>query len=154
MEPDPAGLAERRDPSLRRRRGLGTFDYFTEAIVGKEAKSRGDYTSSEDDNVIVQGVSGDQYALGYFGYAYYEQNKDKLKSSRSTTAMRRMAPGNRACARHRRRWNLPPLSRPVFIYAKVKALQRPEVLGFVEFYLSKGPALVRRSSYIPITEGT
>ena len=57
----------------------GTFDYFTEAIVGKEAQSRGDYTSSEDDNVIVQGVSGDQNALGYFGYAYYEQNKDKLK---------------------------------------------------------------------------
>ncbi len=58
----------------------GTFDYFTEAIVGKEAQSRGDYTSSEDDNVIVQGVSGDQYALGYFGYSYYEQNKDKLKA--------------------------------------------------------------------------
>ena len=57
----------------------GTFDYFTEAIVGKEDASRGDYTSSEDDNVIVQGVSGDEYALGYFGYAYYEENKDKLK---------------------------------------------------------------------------
>ena len=57
----------------------GTFDYFTEAIVGKEDASRGDYTSSEDDNVIVQGVSGDENALGYFGYAYYEENKDKLK---------------------------------------------------------------------------
>src|SRR6185295_2427524 len=58
----------------------GTFDYFTEAIVGKEDQSRGDYTSSEDDNVIVQGVSGDQYALGYFGFAYYEENQDKLKA--------------------------------------------------------------------------
>ena len=58
----------------------GTFDYFTEAIVGTEDASRGDYTSSEDDNVIVQGVSGDEYALGYFGYAYYEENRERLES--------------------------------------------------------------------------
>jgi phosphate transport system substrate-binding protein len=131
----------------------GTFDYFTEAIVGKEAQSRGDYTSSEDDNVIVQGVSGDQYALGYFGYSYYEQNKDKLKlvpvdDGDAGNGAGPIAPSPETVAGGTYR----PLSRPVFIYAKVKALQRTEVLNFVEFYLSKGAALVREVGYIPMTE--
>ncbi|MBA2304526.1 MAG: PstS family phosphate ABC transporter substrate-binding protein [Acidobacteria bacterium] len=131
----------------------GTFDYFTEAIVGKEAQSRGDYTSSEDDNVIVQGVSGDQYALGYFGYAYYEQNQDKLKR----VAVDDEDPGNGAgpiapTPETVSGGTYRPLSRPIFIYAKVTALERPEVLNFVEFYLSKGAALVREVGYIPMTE--
>jgi phosphate transport system substrate-binding protein len=131
----------------------GTFDYFTEAIVGKEAQSRGDYTSSEDDNVIVQGVSGDQNALGYFGYSYYEQNKDKLKllaidDGDATNGAGPIAPSPETVAGGTYR----PLSRPVFIYAKVKALQRPEVLNFVDFYLTKGAALVREVGYIPMTE--
>ena len=131
----------------------GTFDYFTEAVVGKEAQSRGDYTSSEDDNVIVQGVSGDQYALGYFGYSYYEQNKDKLKAlavddGDAANGAGPIAPAPDTVAGGTYR----PLSRPVFIYVKVKALQRPEVLKFVEFYLSKGAALVREVGYIPMTE--
>ena len=131
----------------------GTFDYFTEAIVGKEAQSRGDYTSSEDDNVIVQGVSGDQYALGYFGYSYYEQNKDKLKvlpvdDGDASNGAGPIAPSPESVAGGTYR----PLSRPVFVYVKVKALERPEVLKFVEFYLSKGAALVREVGYIPMTE--
>lgn len=131
----------------------GTFDYFTEAIMGKEAMSRGDYTSSEDDNVIVQGVSGDQYALGYFGYAYYEQNKDKLKivgvdDGDATNGDGPIAPSPETVAGGTYR----PLSRPVFIYVKVKALQRPEVLSFVEFFLTKGHALAREVGYIPMTD--
>jgi len=131
----------------------GTFDYFTEAIVGKEAQSRGDYTSSEDDNVIVQGVSSDEVALGYFGYAYYEQNKDKLKlvaidDGDATNGDGPIAPSPETVAEGTYR----PLSRPIFIYPKVRALERPEVLDFVVFYLSKGAPLVREVGYIPLTE--
>jgi phosphate transport system substrate-binding protein len=132
----------------------GTFDYFTEAIVGKESQSRGDYTSSEDDNVIVQGVSGDVNALGYFGYAYYEQNKDKLKlvpvdDGDAANGAGPIAPSPETVANGTYR----PLSRPVFIYPKVKALDRPEVKSFIEFYLDKGPALVREVGYIPLAAG-
>jgi phosphate transport system substrate-binding protein len=131
----------------------GTFDYFTEAIVGKEAQSRGDYTSSEDDNVIVQGVSGDESALGYFGYAYYEQNKDKLKivavdDGDASNGAGPIAPSPDTVANGTYR----PLSRPIFIYPKVRALDRPEVLKFVEFFLSQGAPLVREVGYIPLTE--
>ncbi len=129
----------------------GTFDYFTEAIVGKEGQSRGDYTSSEDDNVIVQGVSGDVNALGYFGYAYYEQNKDKLKvvavdDGDPANGAGPIAPSPETVSNG----TYSPLSRPVFIYPKVKALDRPEVKSFLEFYLDKGPALVREVGYIPL----
>ena len=130
----------------------GTFDYFTEVIGGKTGASRGDYTSSEDDNVIVQGVSGDPNALGYFGYAYYEQNKDKLKlvaidDGDATNGAGAIVPSPDTVANGTYR----PLSRPVFIYAKVKALDRPEVKSFVDFYLDKGPALVREVGYVPMT---
>lgn len=131
----------------------GTFDYFTEAVVGKEAQSRGDYTSSEDDNVIVQGVSGDELALGYFGYAYYEENKDKLKlvavdDGDDKNGQGPIAPSPETVKNGTYR----PLSRPVFIYPKLKALDRPEVKGFVDFYLSKGIPLIREVGYIPLTD--
>jgi phosphate transport system substrate-binding protein len=131
----------------------GTFDYFTEAIVGKEAQSRGDYTSSEDDNVIVQGVSGDPLALGYFGYAYYEENKDKLKlvgidDGDDKNGQGAIAPSPETVKNGTYR----PLSRPVFIYPKLKALDRPEVKSFVDFYLSKGIPLIREVGYIPLTD--
>ena len=131
----------------------GTFDYFTEAIVGKEAQSRGDYTSSEDDNVIVQGVGNDELALGYFGYAYYEENKDKLKlvavdDGDDTNGKGPVAPSPETVKDGTYR----PLSRPVFIYPKVAALDRPEVKSFMEFYLSKGIPLVREVGYIPLTD--
>ena len=130
----------------------GTFDYFTEVIAGKTAASRGDYTSSEDDNVIVQGVSGDVNALGYFGYAYYENNKDKLKlvpvdDGDATNGNGPIAPSPETVANGTYR----PLSRPIFIYVKTKALDRPEVKSFVDFYLDKGAALVREVGYVPLT---
>lgn len=131
----------------------GTFDYFTEAVVGKEAQSRGDYTSSEDDNVIVQGVSGDELALGYFGYAYYEENKDKLRLVAIDDGDEKNGQGPIAPSPDTvKNGTYRPLSRPVFIYPKLKALDRPEVKSFVDFYLSKGMALIREVGYIPLTD--
>jgi phosphate transport system substrate-binding protein len=131
----------------------GTFDYFTEAIVGKSKASRGDYTSSEDDNVIVQGVGGDENALGYFGFAYYEQNHDKLKlvaidDGDDTNGAGPIAPSPESVKTGSYR----PLSRPIFIYAKVKALERPEVKSFIDFYLNQGIPLIREVGYIPLTD--
>ena len=128
----------------------GTFDYFTEAIIGKEDESRGDYTSSEDDNVIVQGVSGDEYALGYFGFAYYEENKDKLKlvavdDGDDTNGKGPILPSPETVKNGTYR----PLSRPIFIYPKVKALDRPEVKSFVDFYLTQGRAAGARGGLHP-----
>jgi phosphate transport system substrate-binding protein len=129
----------------------GTFDYFTEAIAGKEDASRGDYTSSEDDNVIVQGVSGDENALGYFGFAYYQENKDKLKlvavdDGDEANGKGAILPSLETVKDGTYR----PLSRPVFIYPKVKALDRPEVRSFVDFYLKEGVPLVAEVGYIPL----
>lgn len=132
----------------------GTFDYFTEAIVGKEDQSRGDYTSSEDDNIIVQGVAGDELALGYFGFAYYEENQGKLKllgidDGDDTNGSGPIQPSPQTVKDGTYR----PLSRPVFIYPTVKALERPEVLSFLDFFLSKGVPLVREVGYIPLADG-
>lgn len=132
----------------------GTFDYFTEAIVGKEDQSRGDFTSSEDDNVIVQGVSGDELSLGYFGYAYYEENKAKLKlvaidDGDDTNGTGAIAPSPETVKDGTYR----PLSRPIFIYPKVKALERSEIREFIDFYLTKGVPLVREVGYIPLADG-
>ena len=129
----------------------GTFDYFTEAIVGKSKASRGDYTSSEDDNVIVQGVSGDEGALGYFGLAYYEQNQAKLKlvpidDGNEANGAGPIAPSLDTVKNGSYR----PLSRPVFIYPKVKALDRAEVKNFIDFYLTKGVPLIREVGYVPL----
>jgi phosphate transport system substrate-binding protein len=113
----------------------GTFEYFTEAMVGKAKSSRGDYTASEDDNVLVQGVSRDVNAIGYFGYAYYAENKAKLKEPSAANVEN----GTYA-----------PLSRPIFIYVKAKSLQKPEVKEFVEFYMKNGAALTKEVKYVPL----
>jgi phosphate transport system substrate-binding protein len=131
----------------------GTFDYFTEAINGKMDESRGDYTSSEDDNVIVQGVSSDEYALGYFGFAYFRENKDKLKllavdDGDDSNGKGPILPS----ADTVRDGTYRPLSRPVFIYPKVKSLERAEVRAFVDYYLNNGRTLVDEVGYIPLTE--
>ena len=131
----------------------GTFDYFTEVIVGKPKASRGDYTSSEDDNVIVQGVGGDEGALGYFGFAYYEQNHGRLKvvpidDEDDSNGKGPITPSPESVKNGTYR----PLSRPIFIYPKVQALARPEVRSFVEFYLSKGVPLVREVGYVPLSD--
>jgi phosphate transport system substrate-binding protein len=132
----------------------GTFDYFTDAIVGEEGKSRGDFTASEDDNTLVQGVEGNKYALGYFGYAYYEENKEKLKA----VAIDDGDPSNgEGCVQPSSETVLDstyqPLARPIFIYVSKTALQRPEVKGFVEFYLAPdNHQFVKEVGYFPLTD--
>ena len=131
----------------------GTFDYFTEVINGKAKVSRGDYTSSEDDNILVQGVAGDQYALGYMGLAYFEENKDKLK----LVAIDDENPANgegavTPSAETVRNGTYRPLSRPVFIYVNASALSRPEVQKFVEYYVTKTAPLVSEVGYVPLTD--
>jgi phosphate transport system substrate-binding protein len=120
----------------------GTFDYFTEAVAGKAKASRGDFTASEDDNVLVQGVSRDKNALGYFGYAYYEANKDKLKA----VAINGVLPSKQTVENG----TYKPFSRPLFIYVSNKAASRPEVKEFVNFYLSNASKLASEVKYVPL----
>jgi phosphate transport system substrate-binding protein len=126
----------------------GTFDYFTDAINGKEKASRGDYTASEDDNVLVQGVSRDVNAIGYFGLAYYVENKDKLKAVPIVNkgATRAVSPGIETVMDG----TYQPLARPIFIYVSEKAMARPEVREFVAYYLSHGAKLSREVGYVPL----
>jgi len=127
----------------------GTFDYFTDAINGKEKASRGDFTASEDDNVLVQGVSRDKHALGYFGFAYYIENQAKLKAvpvvNKSGKAV---MPSLDAVMDG----TYQPLSRPIFIYVSEKSMAKPEVREFVEFYMLNAPALVAEVGYVPLTK--
>ncbi|MGM3309157.1 PstS family phosphate ABC transporter substrate-binding protein [Anabaena sp. WFMT] len=120
----------------------GTFDYFTEAIVGKSKSSRGDFTASEDDNVLVQGVARDKNALGFFGFAYYAENKNKLKS----VAVNNVTPSEATV----KNGTYNPLSRPIFIYVSDKAANKPEVKQFVQFYLRNAPKLVKEVKYVAL----
>lgn len=120
----------------------GTFDYFTEAIVGKAKSSRTDYTASEDDNVLVQGVSKNKSALGYFGLAYYEANKSRLKAVK----INGVAPSVQTVEDG----TYQPLSRPIFIYVNAKAAERDDVKSFVEYYLNNAPTLVKEVKYVPL----
>lgn len=127
----------------------GTFDYFTEAIVGKAKSSRGDFTASEDDNVLVQGIANDRNALGYFGFAYYVENQNKLKAVPIDGGKGPVAPS----AKTVEDGTYQPLSRPIFIYVNKKSLDKPEVREFVEFYLKNGPNLVKQVKYVPLPQG-
>ena len=126
----------------------GTFDYFTEAIVGKAKSSRGDYTASEDDNVLVQGVAGDVNAMGYFGYAYYAENTAKLKAlpivEKEGKAGVLPSEGTVLDGSYQ------PLARPIFIYVKVKALEKPEVKKFVEFYMAQAAKIATEVKYVKL----
>jgi phosphate transport system substrate-binding protein len=127
----------------------GTFDYFTEAVVGKAKSSRGDFTASEDDNVLVQGVSRDVNGLGYFGYAYYIENKDKLKAVPIVNEQGQpVAPSMEAVLKGAYQ----PLSRPIFIYVNAKSLGKPEVKEFVEYYMKHGAKLAREVKYVPLPD--
>ena len=128
----------------------GTFDYFTEAIVGKSKSSRGDFTASEDDNVLVQGVQRDANALGFFGYAYYAENKEKLKSVAVIEKAGR--PAVKPDMTTVIDGSYQPLSRPIFIYVSSKAYERPEVKKFVEFYLTHGATLAKEVKYVPLPD--
>lgn len=125
----------------------GTFDYFTEVIVGEEAASRGDYTASEDDNVLVVGVEKDKYALGYFGYAYYAENQDTLKSVAVDNGNGPVKPNQQTIESG----EYAPLSRPIFIYVKMSALKKPEVKGFVEYYMQEATPIVSEVGYVPLS---
>ncbi|MGQ0645593.1 MAG: PstS family phosphate ABC transporter substrate-binding protein [Elusimicrobiota bacterium] len=127
----------------------GTFDYFTEAVVGKAKSSRGDYTASEDDNVLVQGVSRDEGALGYFGFAYYQENKDKLKAVKIDGGKGGVGPSNQSVEDG----SYQPLSRPVFIYVSRESMKKPEVKAFMEFYLNEGGALAEEVGYVALPSG-
>ncbi len=131
----------------------GTYDYFTEAIVGTEHASRGDYTSSEDDNVLVQGIATDVLALGFSGVAYYEHNKESLK----------LVPVDDENTANGKGPVLPtydnvtkglyqPLSRPLFIYVNKKSSERPEIIRFVEFYLKNAAQLTKEVGYIALPD--
>ena len=131
----------------------GTYDYFGEAIVGKDKGTRGDYQASEDDNVLVQGIAGDPLALGFFGLAYYEENTGKLK----LLGVDDESPGNgTGCVKPSQETvgngTYQPLSRPLFIYVKKTAAATPIVVAFVEFYLDHAAALSREVGYIPFPQ--
>jgi phosphate transport system substrate-binding protein len=129
----------------------GTYDYFTEAIVGKEGASRGDFTSSEDDNVLVQGVAGDELALGFFGIAYFEQNRARLKAipiddGNASNGTQAIAPAVASV----KDGTYQPLSRPLFVYVSKAAAERPNVRGFVDYYLTHGDELAGEVGYVPL----
>jgi phosphate transport system substrate-binding protein len=126
----------------------GTFDYFTEAIVGKAKSSRGDFTASEDDNVLVQGIANDRNALGYFGFSYYVENQNKLKAVPIDTGKGPVAPSPKTVEDG----TYQPLSRPIFIYVSKKSMDKPEVREFVEFYLKNAPILVKQVKYVPLPQ--
>jgi len=129
----------------------GTFDYFTEAVNGKSKSSRGDYTASEDDNVLVQGVEGDRYAMGYMGYSYYAAHQKRLKA----LGIEWDAKGKPAVKPYEEAvlfGTYNPLARPLFIYVNVKSLEKPEVKKFVEFYVKNVDRLAKEVKYIPLPE--
>jgi phosphate transport system substrate-binding protein len=131
----------------------GTYDYFTEAIVGKEGASRGDFTSSEDDNVLVQGIANDELALGFMGIAYVEQNKDRLKLVPVDDGKKDNGEGPVvASVETVRNGTYQPLSRPLFIYVSRKAAERPDVQAFVESYFTDGKELIAEVGYVQLTE--
>jgi phosphate transport system substrate-binding protein len=127
----------------------GTFDYFTDEINGEEGASRADYNASEDDNVIVQAVAGEKGALGYLGYTYYEENLDTLKAVEVDSGGGCVAPS----AETAQDGTYTPLSRPLFIYVKDESIQtKPQVQGFVDYYLNNLTTLAETAQFIPVTE--
>ena len=124
----------------------GTFDYFTEAVMGKSKSSRGDYTASEDDNTLVQGVENNKNAIGYFGFAYYAAHKDKMRAVPIDGGKGPVEPSLANVTNG----TYSPLSRPLFIYVKESSMNRPEVRQFVQFMMTKGGALVSEVGYLPL----
>jgi phosphate transport system substrate-binding protein len=127
----------------------GTFDYFTEAVVGKAKSSRGDYTASEDDNVLVQGVEHNKNALGYFGFAYYVSHKERMRAAGIETEGGGAVTPSIATVTD---GSYRPLSRPLFIYVSAASVKRPEVRRFIEFYITQGPALAAEVGFVPLPQ--
>ncbi len=125
----------------------GTFDYFTAAINGEEGVSRTDYQATEDDNVAVQGVAGSKGGMAYFGLSYYEQNADQLKVVAIDGGNGPVAPSLETV----QSGEYTPLSRPLFVYPSVSALQRPEMAAFMQFYLDNAQSIAEQALFVPIT---
>lgn len=131
----------------------GTFDYFTEVVMGKSGASRGDYTASEDDNVLVQGIATDPLALGFFGVAYYDHNKERLKlipvdDENDANGKGPILPEYDNVVKG----TYQPLARPIFIYVSKKSADRPEIQQFVDFYMKNGAELSKEVGYIALPE--
>jgi phosphate transport system substrate-binding protein len=128
----------------------GTFDYFTEAINGKAKASRSDYLATEDDNITVQGVEGERGALGYFGFSYYAENKDRLKvvAVNQEKGLGCIAPSIATVQSNKYK----PLSRPLFIYAKRSSFKRPVVAGFIGYIFNNEKAIAKQSRFIALTD--
>ena len=124
----------------------GTFDYFTEAVVGKAKQSRNDYIASEDDYLIVRGVKRNAGAIGYFGYAYYLENKRKLKAVPIDSGRGPVLPSPETVENG----SYAPLSRPIFIYVAASSLERTDVRDFIDYYLKNGPRIVKQQNYVPL----
>lgn len=124
----------------------GTFDYFTGEINGKEGASRTDFEASEDDNVIVQGVSGDKGALGYFGYTYFEENQNKLKAVQVDNGKGCIAPSSETA----QNGTYAPLARPLFIYVSKKSYTKPAVKAFVGFYATNDADITKAAKFVPL----
>lgn len=120
----------------------GTFDYFTKVVNGKSGRSRSGYTKSEDDNVLVKGVAGDRDAMGYFGFAYYKENMNKLQSVKINGVAPTEITINNGSYK--------PLSRPIFIYVSNTAYKKPQVSNFVNFYLKTAPSIVSEVGYVSL----
>ena len=125
----------------------GTFEYFNEVINGKGDASRSDYTASEDDNVLVQGVAGNKNAMGYFGYAYYAENRDRMKALAVDAGNGCVEPNDETIAA-----GAYPLSRLIYIYPSRQALERPEVRAFLAFYMENAGDLAAQVGYTPLPE--
>ena len=126
----------------------GTFDYFTDAINGEEGASRTDYQASEDDNVIVQGVSGTPGGMGYFGFSYFEENQDTLKALEIDDGSGCVAPSADAA----QSGEYTPLARPLFVYAKTSALERQEVEDFLRYMLDNEATIAETAQFVPLNE--
>lgn len=126
----------------------GTFDYFTDEINGESGAIRPDFIASEDDNILVQGVAGDKYAIGFFGYAYYEENKDKLKIVKVDGGKGPIEPTFETI----KSGEYSPLSRPLFIYVAKESLAKEEVKTFVEFYIANAAELSSQVGYVALPQ--
>jgi phosphate transport system substrate-binding protein len=125
----------------------GTFDYFTDAVNGEEGASRSDYSASEDDNVTVQGVAGERGGLGYFGFSYFEENQDRLKALAIDGGDGCVEPSVETA----QDGTYAPLSRPLFVYAKRAAFERPEVEAFVSYMLENAVEIAEETQFVPLT---
>jgi phosphate transport system substrate-binding protein len=127
----------------------GTFDYFTLAINGREKRSRSDYLATEDDNVTVQGVSGERGGMGYFGYSYFEDNQDKLKALQVRNPKTNQCVAPSVASVHNNTYK--PLSRPLFIYTKAASFKRKEVQAFLDYIFDNEAAIAKRADFVPLT---